>query len=613
VTAAAARGSAYNARDFEVEPRGMHHVVQVALALSLALPCGGGERPAIGATIEDLRFTDMHWLPRSLADFGERKAFALVFTTIDCPIAQRYLPRLIELEARYRERGVQFVAVDVGAGDSILEIATVAAEREIAFPFVKDFDGRVVAALGVERTPEVVVLDGARKLVYRGRIDDQYRLGGEKQQAGRADLASALDDVLAARQVEIAETPVDGCVIGSLAPASPRNDLTWARDIAPIVQAHCQDCHRPGQVAPFSLLTYRDVADHAETIAEVVRQERMPPWFGSPSYGHFTNAPTITAEQRSQLVDWVRNGAAAGDLAHEPAPREFPASPWRIGEPDLVTRQLIGTAIPAEGVIPYEYVILPHVFNEDTWVDRVEINPSNTRCVHHANLGYFKLTEKFSNDNFITGFVPGGDPLVCDPGVALKIPKGSLLGLQVHYVTSGKPENDRISVGLHFPRATVERELRNFQIHNSRFAIPPGAGAHVVKAHATFERDVTGVGMFSHMHLRGRDMTFRATYADGRDETLLVVPNYSFDWQQSYRWSPGAEHFPAGTRIDVLAHFDNTAFNAFNPDPAATVRFSEQTDGEMMYGFFFFTEDAQQLGLDVDPSNGRVRAAPPPK
>jgi hypothetical protein len=183
----------------------------------------------------------------------------------------------------------------------------------------------------------------------------------------------------------------------------------------------------------------------------------------------------------------------------------------------------------------------------------------------------------------------------------------------VHYVTTGKPENDRISVGLHFPRSTVERQLRNFQIHNSRFAIPPGAGAHVVRAHATFEHDVTGVGMFSHMHLRGRDMTFRATYPDGRDETLLVVPNYSFDWQQSYRWAPGVEHFPAGTRIDVLAHFDNTAFNAFNPDPTATVRFSEQTDGEMMYGFFFFTEDAEQLGLDIDPSNGHVRAAPPPK
>lgn len=594
----------------------MHPLATALCSAVLAMPSvashrfasnGEGDRPKIGATIEDLRFTDMHWLPRSLGDLGEHKAFVFVFTTLDCPIAQRYLPKLIELEARYRERGVQFVAVDVGAGDSVLEVATLVAERGLAFPFVKDFDGRTVAALGVARTPEVAVLDGARRLVYRGRIDDQYRLGGEKAKASRDDLASALDDLLAARVVEVSETPVDGCAIGSLAIAAPRKGLTWARDVAPIVQQHCQDCHRPGAVAPFSLLTYRDAADHAETIAEVVAQERMPPWFGSPSYGHFANAPAITGEQRAVLVEWARSGAESGDLATEPAPRALPASEWRIGEPDLVTRQMFGTKVPAEGVVPYEYVVLPHVFDEDTWVDRVEIRPSNARVVHHANLGFFKLTEKFSNENFVTGFVPGGDPLTCDESVAFKIPKGSLLGLQVHYVTTGRPENDRISVGLHFPRAKVERELRNFQIHDSRFAIPPGATAHLVQAHQKLERDVTGVGMFSHMHLRGRDMTFRATYPDGEAETLLVVPNYSFDWQQSYRWPTGAQRFPAGTRIDVLAHFDNSAFNAFNPDPKATVRFSEQTDGEMMYGFFFYTEDAQHLGLDIDPATGRVR------
>jgi hypothetical protein len=453
------------------------------------------------------------------------------------------------------------------------------------------------------------VLDGARKLAYRGRIDDQYRLGGARPQASRDDLVRALDDVLAGRAAQVSETPVDGCVIGSLALDKPRAGLTWAKDVARIVQAHCQDCHRPGQVAPFSLLTAQDAADHAEMIAEVVRQERMPPWYASRAHGSFSNAPAITDEEREVLVDWCRSGAATGDLAKALPPREFGGSEWHIGEPDLVLRQLDTTSIPASGYVDYQYVLLPHMFSEDTYLEAVEIKPDNARVVHHANLGHFKLTEKFRMENFVTGYVPGGDPLSCEPGTAFKVPKGAMLGLEVHVVTVGKPEKSRISVGLRFPRTKVERELHHFQIHENRFEIPAHAPAFPIGARRKFERDATGIGMVSHMHLRGRDMSFVAHFPDGRDETLLLVPNYSFDWQDSYRWPTGAQKFPAGTRVEVLAHYDNTKFNPYNPDPTKPVRFSQQTDGEMMYGFLFFTYDDEKLGLDVDPKSGQVRAA----
>jgi peroxiredoxin len=580
-----------------------------AVAALASSAFAGGDKPAIGASVADLRFTDTRWLPRSLSEFGERKAFVLAFTTVDCPVAQRYLPKLVELERTYRGRGVQFLAIDVGAGDSIVDVAAQAVEGHAEFPFVKDFDGRVVRALGVERTPEVVVLDGARKLCYRGRIDDQYRLGGARPQSSRDDLVRALEDVLAGRALEVSETPVDGCVIGSLELAAPRAGLTWSHDVAKIVQTHCQDCHRPGQVAPFSLLTFQDAADHAETIAEVVRQKRMPPWYASRAHGSFSNAPSITDDERATLVDWCRSGAAAGDLTTAPPPREFPQVEWSIGEPDLVLRQLDATAVPAEGYVDYQYVLLPHVFSEDTYLEAVEIKPDNPRVVHHANLGHFKLTEKFRMENFVTGFVPGGDPLVCEPGTAFKVPKGAMLGLQVHVVTTGKPEKSRVSVGLRFPRTRVQRELHHFQIHDNRFEIPPFAPAFPIDARQRFDRDATGIGMVSHMHLRGRDMSFVAHYPDGRDETLLLVPNYSFDWQDSYRWPSGAQKFPAGTRVDVLAHYDNSKFNPYNPDPSRTVKFSQQTDGEMMYGFVFFTYDDEKLDLDVDPKTGQARTS----
>lgn len=576
------------------------------LLSSLALLVALTGDPPIGASVGDLRFVDTRYLERSLSDFGTPKATVLVFTTVACPLVQRYLPRLGELERRLRARGVQFVAVNVGPGDQLIDVARQGVESEVEFPFVKDFEGALVAALGVERTPEVVVLDAARTLRYRGRIDAQYRVGGANPTPGRGDLELAIEDVLAGRPVALSETAVDGCVIEPLPAPAPRTDLTWSREIAALVQRACQDCHHEGSVAPFALVAHRDVARRAAMVAEVVRLGRMPPWFAAPGVGELENAPRITEEEREMLVGWVLAGAPEGDPARAPRERVFERSTWRIGEPDLVIRQGVASKVPADGYVPYQYVILPHVFLDDTWVEAVEVRPENARVVHHANLAHVRLTEQFETRNFITGFVPGGDPLECDPGTAVLIPKGSLLALQVHVVTTGREETSTLSVALRFPRTTVERRLRHEQIHNSRFEIPPLAPAHPVRAKRVLEHDSTGIGMFVHMHLRGRDMAFRATYPDGRAESLLLVPNFNFDWQQSYRWAPGSRHFPAGTRIDVLAHFDNSRFNPYNPDPTASVRFGQQTEDEMMYGFLFYTEDQERLGLRVDAQSGRV-------
>ncbi|MEZ5979687.1 MAG: redoxin family protein [Planctomycetota bacterium] len=573
---------------------------------------------AIGSVVPDLGFTDERRLPRRLSELGASTATVVVFTTVDCPIVARYLPRLSELEARYRDRGVRFLALDVGRGDEIVEIAQQRLDSGCSFPFGKDQDGDVVRALGATRTPEVCVLDAERRLVYRGRVDSQYRFGGARPDAGRADLERALLDLLEGRPVEVPSTSVDGCLIEDLAPAAryaayadlasvpPRTALTWAKDVAPIVRRACQDCHHDGTVAPFPLVEYRDVARRAAMVAEVVRDGRMPPWFASPEHGEFVNSRRLSAEERDTLVAWALAGAPRGDAADEPPAPVFDDTGWRIGEPDEVVVQAVATQVPADGYVPYQYVMLPRVFFEDTWVEAVEIRPDDRRVVHHANLAHVKLTEKFRESNFMTGYVPGGDPLVCDPGTALRIPAGSVLGLQVHLVTVGEPRDVRISVGLRFARGVVDRELHHFQIHDTRFAIPPGAPAHEVRAARTFRGDATGIGMFCHMHLRGRDMAFRATRPDGSQEPLLVVPNYDFDWQQSYRWAPGTMRFPAGTRVDVVAHFDNSPFNPYNPDPTATVRNGEQTYQEMMYGFLFFTHDDERLGLRVDPANGRV-------
>lgn len=558
----------------------------------------------VGSTVGKLTFKDIRFVRRTLDDFGQPKAFVIAFLTTECPLVQRYLPRLKELSRQYRDREVQFIAVNIGEDDSIKQIAYQAMERGVEFPFVKDFDGSCAKALGATRTPEVVVLDATKGIRYRGRIDDQYRTGGVKSAPDRQDLREALDDVLAGREVKVAETVVDGCAI-TFPEFHPDDSWTYAKDIAPLMNKHCVECHRPGTAAPFVLTSFEKVSAKAKAIAEVVEEERMPPWFAHPDFGTFINRRGLTSQERQTILQWARGGRAPGDLSAAPPPPEFPDEKWLIGEPDLVVTAARPVTLPAQGDIAYHYVILPHLFLRDTWVQGIQIMPGNPRVVHHANLAHVSLLEGFDeNRNFLTGIVPGGIPVKLDSGCAMLIPKGAGLALQIHYVTTGKEETDQISVGLRFAREPVHKRVRYKIVGDYKFRIPPGAPAHEVKSQKTLEADATGLGLFSHMHLRGKDSTFVAHYPDGRDETLLSLPNYSFDWQVSYVWPRGTQKFPAGTKIECRSHFDNSRFNPFNPNPAATVRNGPQTHDEMMQGFFFYTVDSEDLNLTIDPKTG---------
>jgi thiol-disulfide isomerase/thioredoxin/mono/diheme cytochrome c family protein len=560
----------------------------------------------IGAKADKFTFKDIRYSPRTLDDFGTPRAFVIVFTTTGCPLVRRYLPRLKELSAQYGDKGVQFIAVDVGPDDSIKEIAYEAIEHGVEFPFVKDVNGGCARALGANRTPQVVVLDAGRKIRYRGRIDNQYRLGGAKPSVDREDLKEAIEDVLAGRRVKVKETAVDGCAITFPEVRPPAKSLTYARDIAPLLNKNCVECHRPGTEAPFVLTSYEKAAAKAKVIAEVVEEQRMPPWFAHPGFGKFINQRCLTDEDRASIVEWARNGASAGDLSQAPKPPEFPETKWLIGEPDLIITAAKPEKLPATGYINYRYVILPYVFPHDTWVQGVQIMPSNPKVVHHANIAFGSLDKGFDEDhNFITGKVPGGIPVNLDSGMAMMIPKGVSLVYQIHYVTTGKEETDQISVGLRFAKEPIRKRVRYKIIGDYKFEIPPGAPSYPVAAQKELECDATGIALFSHMHLRGKDSTFFAHYPDGKSETLLVLPNYSFDWQLSYVWDRGARHFPKGTKIECSSHFDNSPFNPFNPDPKVTVKNGPQTHNEMMQGFFFYTDDSENLNVRVDPKTGK--------
>jgi hypothetical protein len=604
-------------------------VVVYAALFSVILVSGircQDQRPQLGAQIKEFEFLDIRYMRRSLADFDEqggkveagdakeeskgipveRRGYVLFFVTNTCPLVLRYLPRVRELARKYSRRGIQFVAVNVGAGDTIVEMAASAVEHDIPIPFVKDATGEVYRALGVQRTATAVVLDKGRRLHYRGRINRRYRFSGVSPDAGREDLELAIEDLLASRKAVVGETSVEGCKI-----TKPRKHaqkgLTYSRDIAPIVQKSCQDCHRPDGDAPFALMGYSDVADRSEMIAEVVLQRRMPPWYGSASYGKFVNHRGLSDAEIGKIASWVEDGTPEGDPKHLPKPRVFEKREWRIDKPDLVLKLPFRIKIPAEGYVPYKYFVFPYRFKEDTWIEQIEILPTNRKVLHHANISRMQGT-KYRGGGFITGQVPGGDPMVLDPGTAVKVSKGSVIAIQCHYVTTGKKEWDRLRLGIRFPRIAVRRQLHHLQIGNNRFLIPPGDPHHKVSRTMVLPCDAEGLGMFVHMHLRGKDMSFTAVHPEGKSERLLLVPNYNFDWQQSYRWKRGTVFFKRGTRIQVDAHFDNSAFNPFNPDPHRAVPYGAQTKDEMMFGFFFYFQRGEELDIRVDPKNGHVLA-----
>jgi len=569
---------------------------------------GDEEIPSIdfGERVPELQFRDIRGLDRSLSELGQHQAIVLVFTNTDCPLVRRTMPTLVRMHSELHSEGVCFVAVNTGPNDSIRDMAAQALEFDAPFYFVKDTDLSVTRTLGITKTPEVAVLNSQRELVYRGRINDQYRLGGARPRPTREDLKIALGEILAGLPVTVAETPVDGCLI-TTPPGFSGPDPTYAEDIAPLVNDHCVRCHQPGTAAPFSLLSYNDVATHAAMIARVIEDQTMPPWYAHPDHGEFQNDPSLTRTERRRFIHWATGQRLPGNLDESPEPPAAAESDWRIGPPDLVITMLEEHQIPATGFVDYRYSILPYIFLNDTWVEAVEIRPDNREVVHHSNLAYVTAGGA-GKETFVTGYVPGGQPVDLarfESGVACKFPSGSGLGLQIHYTTTGRPERCRISVGLRFAKQVVRKQFRHFLL-DPRFRIPPFDPAHAVSASTRLDRNATLLGLFTHMHVRGRDMTFMAIPPDGSTDVLLQIPNYNFDWQLGYEIPAGLKSYPAGTRIKAIAHFDNSSFNPYNPDPAREVRYGLQTVDEMFNGFGFYVDTDENLNLKVDPKTGYV-------
>jgi hypothetical protein len=384
---------------------------------------------------------------------------------------------------------------------------------------------------------------------------------------------------------------------------------TFYRDILPILQDHCQTCHRRGQIGPMPLMTYAQTQPFARAIATDVRQKKMPPWFADPGVGHFSNDPSLIAQEIATLVSWADSNSPAGDPRDAPPLRRWTEA-WLIPRPDTVMQMPKPVAIPAHGDVDYTYEIVPTHFTEDKWVQFSEVRPSSRANVHHAVIyvrppgstwlknapigapftgadmpgGQDRADAHFTTADILLVYAPGSSPDNWPDGAAKLIPAGSDLVFQMHYMTHAHAVTDQTSVGIVFSKKPPTQRVLTLQLTNDHFVIPPGVADFRVEVHGSLPNDAVLLSFFPHMHLRGKRFEYNILHPDSASETLLRV-NYDFYWQLSYRLTDPLR-LNAGTVLQAVARYDNSKNNPHNPDPDVAVHWGDQTYNEMMVGFF---------------------------
>ena len=403
--------------------------------------------------------------------------------------------------------------------------------------------------------------------------------------------------------------------------------VTFNKDVLPVLQKNCQSCHRPGEAAPMSFITYRSTRPWAKAIKEAVRSKRMPPWFADPSHGKWANDRTLSDADKATLTSWADSGAAEGSPKDAPMPVKF-VDGWNIGTPDMLLEMPVDYEVPADGTIEYTYFVIPTGFTEDKWVQLSEIRPGNRQVVHHviafirppnskwladAKVGEAFVPKKAQSDGaggqrrdeggmggneWLTGYAPGTIPDVLKPGQGRLIKAGSDIVLQMHYTTNGKAAIDRTKVGIIFAKEPPKERVFTLAVTTNKFAIPANAASHRVDASLTIQADTKMVSLLPHMHLRGKSFEYRAVYPTGETQVLLSVPRYDFNWQLSYLPEKPIM-LPKGTKLEATAHYDNSANNPANPNPNIEVRYGDQSWEEMMFGFFEVVVDPNSNPFDV--------------
>jgi hypothetical protein len=427
-------------------------------------------------------------------------------------------------------------------------------------------------------------------------------------------------------------------LVASLSASGPERDVkapvpTFTKDVAPILYKNCTTCHRPGEIAPMSLLTYADARPYAKAIRDEVGEGHMPPWHADAPAGTFENERRLTDDEKKTLLAWVAGGAPKGNAKDLPPAPTYPEG-WTIGKPDVILAMQEDYKIPARGTVNYEYFYVPTNFTEAKYVQAVEVRPGNRAVVHHVLVQYMAKPDmtrtpvlKFNTEwqrlprpafgdrtpkreqgvptRLVATYAPGTNPQVFRPGTALRLEPGGVLELQMHYTPNGKPTTDRTKVGFIFSKDPAPREVRPSAFFNTTFTLPAGSPDTSVPGEVEFQQDTIVYGIFPHTHLRGKAWAYKLVLPDGTSTDILSVPHYDFNWQTYYLFKEPLQ-VPKGAKILSTAWYDNSPGNKDNPNSKMDVKWGDQTWEEMQYTGLLFSPVVQPRPVtDTKPGGGQ--------
>ncbi|KZX60686.1 hypothetical protein A3709_01060 [Halioglobus sp. HI00S01] len=576
----------------------------VALVSLLAQPAASE-----GMRVDDFVLLDQQGNAHRMHYHADAPAIVLIVHGNGCQIIRSTMPDYKALRDKYAGEGVQFAMINSNLQDTRERIAAEAAEWEVDFPILVDETQDIGRSLALTRTAEVIVVDPKTwRMVYRGAVNDRVHYERQKDDAGEHYVAEVLDAMIAGDSPAYREERSPGCIV-NIQPQQA--DISYSETIAPLLRDKCTACHVEGGIAPWAMSEYRMIQGFAPMIREVLRTRRMPPWHADPAVGEWQHDGGLSSEDRSVLIAWLEAGAPRGD---GPDPlRDIPPrqNDWTLGEPDLVI-EVPAFEVPATGTVDYQFPQVANPLDEGAWVVAATVIPGDAQAVHHVLMG--TVNEKINVEdadeedifeNYIMGYAPGNESAFMPEGTGVYVPPGAYYTFQMHYTPYGKASTDVTRIGLYFAEEPPAQFLRQEVVVNPAIRIPPRAANHEEMASVRFYHDATLYSLTPHSHYRGKSSTFELIYPDGREELILSVPNYDFNWQRTYNFVEPMQ-VPAGTRIVHRTIYDNSANNPGNPDPDAEVSWGLQSEEEMLYGSvsFAWTDELASEPIHDDLRSG---------
>lgn len=555
------------------------------------------EEDVSSRSLSGIGFRDIDGTAYHLDSVLKKGPAVFVFTSSECPLAKRYSLRLERLAKAFRSDGVSFFAVHSNADDPIDEVKSHSTEFELPFPVVKDFHGYLGRRFGATTTPQAFLVNQGASIIYRGAIDDNRY----ENKVIKTYLKDAVEALLANPDTVARVTPALGCAI-HYEKAEEVASVTYTEHVARIFQNKCQNCHRPNQVAPFSLTSFRKTKAYATEIREQVLARNMPPWQPVPHHVGYQGDMSLDEEEMALIVKWIDQGCAEGNLAALPPAPDFPEG-WALGEPDMIVSMAEEYTVGPEGEDDYRHFIIKREdigLPEDVYVSAVDVRPGNRNTVHHVivyvdtsgtareldaeapGYGYTRAGGVgFQADNSLGGWAPGNRVSVLPEGYGRRFSAEGDIVLQVHYYRTGRPEKDLTKVGLYLSKVPNPKPVERKVVVNTKFEIAPGEmGVPVMGVH-TIEEDSYVSSVYPHMHQLGRRIKIDAEIPGrrqdgGKEIPLVYIKNWDFNWQGDYMFQEPI-FLPKGTLIKLACVFDNTTDHV--------VTWGEATSDEMALGF----------------------------